>query len=189
MRWPGSKVWFACGSRIRYSQHLAGLDRLRRREILAIAPAEDVGGNHLLVAAQLRVSGNSAGHTSMIFTTQSASLPVVDAKSRAQRFACDAHRLRQRLGLIDENVRPRGGLALVIHQPLAPGGFGRARVQRRAIPVRHGLGGIGDVLVEGLLASAGRSKPSCPFDEQVKILRLRAATARAGARPVVVALP
>lgn len=57
----------------------------------------------------------------------------------------DAQRLGEHRSFIREHIRARLDLALIIHQPLVPGG--RFRCRDRALPIRHRPSRIGDVLI------------------------------------------
>ena len=125
----------------------------------------------------------------MIFTTQSESRAAGRCEQVRDRLAGDAQRLLQRLGLIHQHVGARGGVTLIVDQPLAPAGILGAGRQRRALAIRHRLGRIGDVLVVALAAGGGRFEAEPAAGQQEQRARFLRAAFAAGARPVIVLAP
>ncbi len=93
----------------------------------------------------------------MSLTTQSASVPVVEATRLAMGSPEMLQGRLEDVGGVGEDVWPAGELALIVDQPAHPGEVGRVADGLAGPRAEgHGLGGIGDELVEGRVGSGGR---------------------------------
>ena len=162
---------------------------MRHGEILAIPATEDVRRQHLLVAAERWIFRDFVGPD-----VDQLDDPVRIAAARrgeepGDRLPRDAQRGRERFGLVDEHVGARGGVALVVHQPFAPGGIRGVVRERRALAIGHRFRGVGDVFTEGLRRGLRPVEAEPAARQQVQFARPCAAALGAGSRPAIVALP
>jgi hypothetical protein len=129
---------------------LVGGDGFGGGETLAVAAAEDVGGDHELVAAHVGLAGDLVG-----VEVDELDDPVgVGAGGGGNEvgdgLAADGERGGEDVGGEAEDVGTAGGFALVVDEPVGPG---KGRVVADGLDGTgaegYGFGGIGDVLVEG----------------------------------------
>ena len=117
-------------------QRFIGHDRLGGIEVLAISAAEDVGGDHQLVAAHGGLAGDFVG----IDVNQLDDPIGVAAAGRGDEvgdgLAADLHGFGQHLRGEGHDVGAAGGFALVVDQPLGP---------RESVAVAHRLMGAGAI--------------------------------------------
>ncbi len=131
-------------------QRLSRRNRLRRREALAVAAAENIHRDAQFVAAHLRL----ARHRLRKDVDQLHDPVAVRAARRGDemhdRSARNLDGLGQHRCRIAQHVRPVVDHALIDQQPAAPGVA--VRKPDRARLVGHWFGGIGYVLVKAVVA-------------------------------------
>ena len=164
--------------------HLSGGDGLGLLEALAEPDAVDLVGDHELVAGErfIRLFG--------IDIDQLDDPVAVGAAGRGEELrddrADDVEILRQGLGLVAEHVGAEVDEPLILDQPLGPLAI---RIERRDRPgvVGHGLGRVGDVLIEARLVVAGGRR--CLERQSSSFVQEKPAARGPSGRPVVVRLP
>ena len=101
-------------------QDLPRLDRLRVCRVQPVTATEDVGREHLLIAAEFRVVGNFIGPDVDDLYHPIGVASGGGCKQAGNWLAGNPERLFERFGLIDQNVRTGSGMALVINEPFTP---------------------------------------------------------------------
>jgi len=130
-------------------QRLVGSDGMGSFEAFAIAAAEDVAGDHELIAAEFGLAGNFVGVDVDEFDDPVGVGAAGGSDEVGDRLAADFDRSLENVGGEDENVGAAGGLTLVVDEPFGPSETGAVGNRLDGSCAEgNGLAGIGDVFVE-----------------------------------------
>ena len=128
----------------------------RKRNILAVTPAQDIAANHQLVTAHYRLSRDLVR-----IEVDKLDNPVgVSARGRSEEGSNDltanGDRCRQRFADKSEHIGSIGKRSLIVDQPAPPGGVTyRGRKPNRTHAIGHGFGWVGNKLSARLTDIAG----------------------------------